>query len=301
MGCWLRGCLFSRIVWVVFLGFAFTVGGCTRFDLLNATVPYIGYSRSSNLAYGDLPRQALDVYVPRHAGPKTAVVIFFYGGDWQNGSKGDYRFVAQAIVSRGFIAVLPDYRLYPEVTFPAFVNDAALAVRWVHENIARFGGDPDLVFLAGHSAGGHIVVLLSLDKRYLERVGLKRNVIRATAGLSGPYDFVPSVPDRGVFSMGVGDTKPSAEIEPIHFVDGTGPPMLLIQGLSDPTVDSSNAVKLAAKIRACGGRVRLVTYPGVGHPAVVMAFAGVFRGLAPTLADMTDYFRGLEGSSGVGR
>jgi acetyl esterase/lipase len=264
--------------------------GCTKFDLLNATIPSCGYARTSNLAYANLPQQKLDVYVPRHAKPKTAVVIFFYGGDWQDGNKGDYRFVAQAITSKGFIAVLPDYRLYPAVTFPAFMTDAALAVRWVHDNIASYGGDPDRVFLAGHSAGGHIVALLTLDKHYLQNVGLNRDVIRATAGLSGPYDFVPSPPDRGVFSMPLNDTVPPPDIEPINFVDGTAPPMLLIQGLSDPTVNPRNATELAAKIRAAGGSVRCVTYPGVGHVGVVLSFAWPFRCLAPTLRDMTNYF-----------
>jgi acetyl esterase/lipase len=273
-------------------------GGCTRFDIGNALIPSCGYVRSSNLAYGDLARQKLDVYVPRGAKSKLSVVVFFYGGDWQNGKKEDYRFVAQAITSRGFIAVLPDYRLYPEVTFPAFVNDGALAVRWVHDNIGRFGGDPSRVFLAGHSAGAHIVALLTLDKRYLRKVGLDRSAIRATAGLSGPYDFVPSVPDRGVFSMPVNDDKPDPEIEPINFVDGAEPPMLLIQGLEDPTVNYSNALNLAAKIRAAGGRVRCITYPGVGHVGVVAAFAWPIRWVAPTLRDVTRYFREEETGGG---
>jgi acetyl esterase/lipase len=233
----------------------------------------------------------LDVYVPRNAKSTLSTVVFFYGGDWQNGKKDDYRFVAQAITSKRFIAVLPDYRLYPEVTFPAFVNDGALAVRWVHDNIGRFGGDGGRIFLAGHSAGGHIVALLTLDKRYLRNVGLDRDAIRATAGLSGPYDFVPSPPDRGVFSMPPDDTHPDPEIEPINFVDGSAPPMLLIQGLDDPTVNYSNALNLAAKIRAAGGSVRCITYPGVGHVAVVASFAWPIRWIAPTLRDMTKYFR----------
>jgi acetyl esterase/lipase len=287
----------SRPLFILFA--MMMVGGCSRFDIVNATIPSCGYIRTSNIAYADLARQKLDVYVPRNAKSALSVVVFFYGGDWQNGKKDDYRFVAQAIASKGFIAVLPDYRLYPEVTFPAFVNDGALAVRWVHDNIARFGGDPTRVFLAGHSAGGHIVALLTLDKRYLRNVGLDRDAIRATAGLSGPYDFVPSPPDRGVFSMPLDDTHPDPEIEPINFVDGAEPPMLLIQGLDDPTVNYSNALNLAAKIRAAGGSVRCITYPGVGHVAVVAAFAWPIRWIAPTLRDMTKYFREEEKRQGV--
>ncbi|HEX4055537.1 MAG TPA: alpha/beta hydrolase [Tepidisphaeraceae bacterium] len=282
---------------IILLAFV-AMTGCTRFDILNATIPSCGYIRTSNLPYANLPRQKLDVYVPRHAKSNTPTVVFFYGGDWQNGNKTDYRFVAQAITSKGFIAVLPDYRLYPSVTFPAFVNDAALAVRWVHDHITKFGGDPRLVFLAGHSAGAHIVALLTLDKRYLQHVGLHRNVIRATAGLSGPYDFVPSPPDRGVFSMPLTDTTPPPDIEPINFVDGSAPPMLLIQGLADPTVNPSNATELAAKIRAAGGTVRCITYPGVGHVAVVLSFAWPFRCLAPTLRDVMNYFKQLDALPG---
>lgn len=278
-----------------------TMTGCSRFDIVNATIPSCGYIRTSNVAYADLPRQKLDVYVPRNAKPNSSVVVFFYGGDWQNGKKDDYRFVAQAIASKGFIAVLPDYRLYPQVIFPAFVNDAALAVKWVHDNISRFGGDPDRIFLAGHSAGAHIVALLTLDKRYLQNVGLTRDAIRATAGLSGPYDFVPSPPDRAVFSMPLDDTHPDPEIEPIHFVDGSEPPMLLIQGLDDPTVNYTNALNLAAKIRAAGGSVRCITYPGVGHPAVVASFAWPLRWIAPTLRDMTKYFREEEKKTRITR
>jgi acetyl esterase/lipase len=274
-----------------FLSLLAMAGGCSRFDIINATIPSCGYIRTSNIAYATLPRQKLDVYVPRGAKAGLSVVVFFYGGDWQNGTKGDYRFVAQGIESKGFIVVMPDYRLYPQVTFPAFVNDGALAVRWVHDNISRFGGDPNRIFLAGHSAGAHIVALLTLDKHYLRNVGLDRDAIRATAGLSGPYDFVPSPPDRGVFSMAVNDTNPPADIEPINFVDGKEPPMLLIQGLDDPTVHYTNALDLAAKIRAAGGSVRLITYPGVGHVAVVASFAWPLRWLAPTLRDMTTYFR----------
>jgi acetyl esterase/lipase len=264
--------------------------GCTSFDLLNATISSCGYVRTSDVAYASLPQQKLDVYVPRHAKPSTAVIVFFHGGDWQNGTKGDYRFIAQAITSKGFIAVVPDYRLYPTAAFPAFMTDAALAVGWVHSNIASYGGDPQRVFLAGHSAGGHIVALLTLDKRYLQNVGLSRDVIRAAAGLSGPYDFVPYPSDRAVFSMSPNDATPPPDIEPINFVDGSAPPMLLIQGLSDTTVDPRNATELAAKIRAAGGNVQCITYPRVGHVGVVLSFAWPFRWLAPTLRDMTDYF-----------
>ena len=150
---------FNRVFFQVLLlvcGFALPgLTGCRGFDLLNAPISSAGYHRDVDIPYGPFPRQKLDVYQPCHAKPDARVVIFIYGGEWQVGQKGDYRFAAEALTSRGFIAVVPDYRLYPNVTFPAFVDDAAKAVRWTHDNIARFGGDPSHLYLMGHSAGAH--------------------------------------------------------------------------------------------------------------------------------------------------
>ena len=271
-------------------GAAFGLTGCTEFQMLNATVSHFGYVGTINIAYGNDPRQKLDVYVPQKTVPDAKVVIFFYGGSWRNGSKTDYRFVAKALTSRGFIVVLPDYRLYPNVTFPAFVEDGASAVRWVRDNISTYGGDTNGIYLMGHSAGAHIAALLTLDGHYLKAVGLGRYVIRATAALSGPYDFTPYPWDRPVFGMATNQTAINTAIEPISFVDGKEPPMLLVQGLRDKIVSPSNAVNLAARIREMGGEVEYVSYPKRGHAAVVVALASPYHGLAPVLNDVTDYF-----------
>ena len=267
------------------------LGGCSGFDLLNATVPACGYTRIEGIAYGPLPRQKLDVYRPRDAGPATGIVVFFYGGSWRSGQREDYRFVAQALTSHGFIAVVPDYRLYPSVTFPAFVEDGARAVRWAHEHAERIGGEGDGVYLMGHSAGAYIAALLTLDEHYLRDVGLDGGVIRAAALLSGPYDFVPPSRLRGVFDMKEGQSEPDAATQPIHFVDGDEPPILLVHGLEDETVEPANARRLAARIREEGGAVRTAFYPDEGHAGVVLALAWPFRWIAPTLADVAAFFR----------
>lgn len=282
----------ARILIVLCIAWVATASGCTRFDALNATVPSCSYTRQTDLSYGELARQKLDVYRPRgkkRVGP-APVVVFFYGGDWQTGRKGDYRFVAEALASRGFVAILPDYRLFPRVTFPGFVEDGALAVRWTHRNVSRFGGDPDRVFLMGHSAGAHIAALLTLDAHYLADVGLDRSAVRATAALSGPYDFVPGKYHRAVFGMSADDTAPDPRINPINFADAQAPPMLLVHGGKDDVVSPSNATKLAARIRTAGGSVRRIIYPNRGHPGVVMAFACPFRWLAPVLDDTVTFF-----------
>jgi acetyl esterase/lipase len=273
------------------LAVALSTAGCSRFDLLNSIVPTTGYHLTTDIPYGPLPRQKLDVYEPENFVKPAGIVVFFYGGDWQVGSKRDYRFVGQALTSRGFIAILPDYRLYPEVTFPGFMEDGAKAFRWAYDNAPRLGGDRRAVFLMGHSAGAHIAALLTLDGRYLKEVGLDRSAICATAGLSGPYDFTPFVDDMPVFKMKPGDV-PNPAMEPINFVDGREPPMLLVQGLEDETVDSSNTVRLAKRIEEKGGEVRTIYYADRAHVGIVLSLAAHFRWLAPTLKDVTDYFRG---------
>jgi acetyl esterase/lipase len=261
------------------------VGGCSEVDVLNSLIPACGYHTTANLSYGNLPRQKLDIYHPNKAPAGAKVVIFFYGGHWQDGEKKDYRFVGQALASRGFVAVLPDYRLYPDVTFPAFVQDGAATVRWVHDNISKFGGDPKKIYLMGHSAGAYIAVLLTLDGHYLTDVGLDRNAIRGTAGLSGPYDFQPLPGDQAVFG-----TTPPDEFEPIHFVDEHAPPILLLHGLKDKTVDSGNSARLEAKIKAAGGQVQYIAYPDRAHVGVVLALAWPFRWLDPVLDDTAKFF-----------
>jgi acetyl esterase/lipase len=268
----------------------FWLTGCSSLQVLNATVSHRGYVRTTDIPYGTDPRQKLDVYLPKKVVLNAKVVIFFYGGSWRGGSKTDYRFVAQALTSRGFIVVLPDYRVYPQVIFPGFVEDGASAVRWVRNNVSTYGGDTNHLYLMGHSAGSHIAALLTLDTHYLKAVGLDRNVIRATATLSGPYDFTPNPWDRPVFGMGTNQTAIDPAIEPITFVDGKEPPMLLVQGLRDEIVAPSNALNLAARIHEAGGEVEYIAYPKRGHAAVVVALVWPYQWLAPVLDDVTDYF-----------
>jgi acetyl esterase/lipase len=283
---WLR-CISLPLICVA----ALLLTGCTKFDVLNALVPPYGYTRTTDLAYGDQPRQRLDVYRPHNTPPAGApVVIFFYGGYWQYGEKNDYRFVADALTSRGFVAVLPDYRLYPAVRFPAFVEDGASALRWTHDNIERFGGDPRRVYLMGHSAGAHIAALLTLDPHYVKEAGLAPDAIRATVGLAGPYDFVPGKISRPVFGMTTGDAV-DPRIEPIHFADARGAPLLLLHGAGDETVEAGNSSRLADRITQSGGDARAIIYPKIGHKTIVLALARPFQWLAPVLRDAATFFR----------
>jgi acetyl esterase/lipase len=247
------------------------LGGCSPFSYLNAISPKEAAKEQSDIAYGTLPRQRLDVFMPANAPARPVpVVVFFYGGAWDSGSKANYRFVGRELAARGFVAVIPDYRVYPEVVFPGFVEDAAKAVAWTFDHASQFGGDTSRLFLMGHSAGAHIAAMTALDDRYLEAHGKSPRQLAGWIGLSGPYDFLPlqSARLKKVF----GDPAPRAT-QPVEFVSAAAPPALLITGDADTRVIPRNSYRLAARLQAAGVPVRKIVYPGVGHGRTIVAFS----------------------------
>ena len=281
--------LLSMLMPLLLLSLGFVVA-CSPVRLLNGVVPTNGAQARRDIAYGSSPRQRMDLYEPASASEVPApVVIFFYGGSWQGGEKSDYLFVADALTSKGFIAIIADYRVYPEVKFPAFVEDGALVVRWARDHVGDWRGDPSRIYVMGHSAGAHIAALLALDPRYLSAVGLDRSVIRAMVGLAGPYDFLPfhSETLRTLF----GPPDGWAQTQPINFVDGKEPPMLLQSGSWDTTVGPGNSERLIAKICEHGGSARAIFYRGIGHRTLIAAFARPLRRFTPVLDDAAEFMR----------
>ena len=268
------------------------LGGCSPAGVLNAAVSHKNFQAENGLVYGNAPRQRLDVYMPTAVAPAPGshgrpVVVFFYGGSWQNGSRSSYLFVGAALASRGFVAMVPDYRTWPDTAFPGFVDDAATAVRWARDHAAEFGGDPSRIFLMGHSAGAHIVMMLATDGRYLAAQHLSKSDISGVIGLAGPYDFLPlqDATLEEIFPPAL-----RAASQPINFVKGDEPPMFLAAGRRDTTVDPGNTDRLAAKLRAAGDtEVEVKHYPNVGHALLVGALAGPLRGFAPVLDDTSAF------------
>jgi acetyl esterase/lipase len=208
------------------------------------------------------------------------VVVFFYGGGWDQGEKRDYRFVGQTLAEQGFVAVVPDYRVYPAVRYPAFLQDSALAVRWARDHAAENGGDPERVFLMGHSAGAYNAVMLAVDRRWLGAVGMDpRRDLRGVIGLAGPYDFLPLHSDELKAIFGPPDMRP--DTQPINHVDGQAPPMLLMTDARDKVVDPGNTERMADRIRERGGQVEAVTFPGLSHALILGAIARPLHFLAP--------------------
>jgi acetyl esterase/lipase len=261
-----------------------TLVGCAPVDILNATIPTRDLTITRDIAYGDKAKQKLDIYVPKNLAPNAPVIVFFYGGAWQEGDKNDFLFVAQALANTGAVVVVPNYRVYPEVTFPGFLEDGAAATAWTLHNIGAYGGDPKTVFLAGHSAGAYLAVMLVLDKEYLAKAGAADAKLAGGIGISGPYDFLPITRK---------DIKPIFEVVPdmdvtqvIHFARADAPPLLLLHGETDTTVGPYNTHNLANKMRELGGRVEDRYYPGVDHVDAIVALTSMFSGRAPVKADI---------------
>jgi acetyl esterase/lipase len=271
--------------------------GCSGTDLLNGLAPRDGWRVVHDLAYGVAPRHRLDLYVPEAAAGPVPIVVFFYGGSWQRGDRGDFLFVAEALASRGYLVVVPDYRVYPEVLFPGFVEDGAAAVAWVRDNAAAVAGvEPGPLFLMGHSAGAHIAAMLALDGRWLAAAGADRADVAAVVGLAGPYDFLPLRSSRLKTIFGPEERWP--ETQPINHVDGRAPPMLLVTGRDDFTVRPANSQRLATRVREAGGEVEVISYDNIGHISLIAAFARPLRGLAPVVDDVDRYLRRIDSTAG---
>jgi len=273
--------------WLIAFGLVCGLTACTSLGLLalNTVSTFEDYSRHTDIAYGPAAANRLDVYLPTHGAP-SALVVFFYGGGWNSGDKANYRFVGAALAAAGIATVIPNYTLYPKARFPQFMRDAAAAVAFTRAHAHEWGADPARLFLIGHSAGAHIVVLLALDQEYLQQVGGDDHWLRGVVGISGPYDFLPFTDAylNDVFA-------PASEFyrsQPINYVRANVPPMLLMHGLGDKRVSPNNTRSLAARLEAAGDDVSTQYFPGASHGDLAAAFSPLRR-QPPVLALILDF------------
>lgn len=263
--------------------------GCNVLSAVSAVSPTGTGNPVATHVFDNTHGLHLDIYKPKANGADTPlpVVVFFYGGAWKDGSRQQYEFVASTLLEGDVIVVVPDYRLYPNVVFPAFVEDGAEAINWVEKNISLYGGDPDSIYLMGHSAGAHVAALLYFDPRYLQNSGASLKPC-GLVGLAGPYDFLPlaSPEMQSLFPKHERDNS-----QPVNFVTGEEGPVLLIHGLQDNRVKPRNSQSLANTIAEAGGDVDLLLYEKGGHVRVLMGLAKPFRGVSPVAADTLRFIR----------
>lgn len=231
------------------------------------------------VAYGGAEAQKLYVFraetpdVEAEAGLQP-VLVFIHGGSWAFGDPADYTFVARTFAPEGFIVVNAGYRLGEEGRFPAMLQDSAAALRWVHDNIARYGGDPQRIYLMGHSAGAYNVAMLGLDPQWLAAEGLETGAVQGIIGLAGPYDFYPFDSDSSRAAFG--SAPDPLATQPVRFARADAPPMLLATGSADETVKPRNSRALAAALTAEGMPTEAVVFGGMTHSGIIMALASPF-------------------------
>ncbi len=271
---------------------ATALSACSPLAAINTFLPVDAGSRvaARDVAYGPDPRQTLDIYVPEGAGTRSPVMMFIYGGGWNDGSKNDYAFVGHAFAARGFVTVVPDYRLVPQVRFPDFVHDGAQALRFVQGNIAQHGGDVARIHLSGHSAGAYNAMMIALDPRFGARAGLRAGLVKSISGLAGPYDFLPLDDARTIAAFGQAGNL--SETQPVNFARKGAPRVLVATGDADTTVFPRNTYALAGRLKQVGATVQVKTYPGVSHAGILLALGKSFRGNAPALDDIVRFANG---------
>ena len=247
------------------------LSSCSPLQLVNTVSTESDTITVSHQSYGNEQRQQLDVYMPARVVAGSPVVVFFYGGSWKNGEKKNYAFVGHSMSRKGYVTVIPDYRLYPEVTFPAFVEDGARVLAWVNETLeqARHG-----VVVMGHSAGAHTAALLALDQSYLEAAGQPAGMISGMIGLAGPYGFNP---------MDYRSTRPIfAQVDaiektmPVTFACSAKVPLLLIHGVDDSIVYPDNSRELNRRAYGCAGDVTYVELDDIGHYSILLGLSDSF-------------------------
>jgi acetyl esterase/lipase len=273
---------------------------CSAVDVLNATVASDTYRLLPNLAYGEHARQKVDVYMPSQLLPERVLatggapmVVFFYGGSWSSGNRADYRFIGEALASRGIAVAVADYRLSPDVRYPVFVQDSALAVRWAFDNAEKYGANRAEIFVMGHSAGAYNAAMLALDKRWLAAVNLSPAALAGWIGLAGPYDFLP-IGDRKTRVAFEWPNTPADSQPLFHALSSTpiSPPALLIAPVKDSSVDPQRStVALAQQLRRNGVQVESELYDSVGHVTLIAAMASVLRSRAPVLERVSAFIK----------
>jgi dipeptidyl aminopeptidase/acylaminoacyl peptidase len=254
------------------------------FALANLSTLWADYHLFSDLAYGDKARQKLDLYYPADFILQSAttegilagladypVVMFLYGGGWQSGQKEQYRFVADCLTQAGFAVIIPDYRLYPQVRFPTFVEDVAQATHWLGDHWRQGPSAAPRFHVMGHSAGAHIGALMTVNPSYLAPYGLEKAIASFT-GLAGPYHFTPEEP---VYKAIFGPPEHYPAMQVGQFIDGSEPPLFLLHGLKDERVGLFNLERVLDAALAHEGTIKVKTYESLDHKTLLGAFSPI--------------------------
>lgn len=234
-----------------------------------------------DIPFGATPKQRLDVYLPKNPVRNAAVLLFLHGGGFMEGDRAHYGFVARPYAEKGIITVVSGYRLAKRgVPYPAQSDDTKAAIVWLHKNIARFGGDPNRIFLGGHSVGATLAADVSFDRGWMKQAGVPPGAIQGIAAISGDYDLSPG---ENV------DYAPNAELEALasplrHMVD-PAPLAVVAAGTNEGKMRASSE-DLQRRLSAKGVDSRLLVLEGADHKDTVLALGDPGSELAATVLEM---------------
>lgn len=265
-----------------------TMTACSVLDVVNLLSSGAGSTQYDGIRYGTEQRHRLDLFIPENPAENAAWIVFFYGGGWTSGERGDYAFVGRRLAARGHYVVIPDYRLYPEVIFPDFIEDAARAVRWLQQNARTYAPEHRPLVLMGHSAGAQIAALLAMDTKWLSPSARTPTPVAGWIGLAGPYNFLPLQSDtlKQIFPPDVRENS-----QAINFVSAQAPPSLIIHGETDRRVLPANSWSLHRALAEAGAASQLILYPDTGHAAIMLPFAGLFSPVTSLIEDIDLFLR----------
>ncbi|MGX1309160.1 arylformamidase [Amorphus suaedae] len=241
-----------------------------------------------NQRFGPASWQLFDVFTPAEPGSGRDVIVVFHGGGWTNGYREFNGLMAPGITAQGAILVAPTHRLAPGVRYPQFIHDAMTALAAIRRRIAAFGGDPDRLFLAGHSAGGHVATQIALRPDLRAPHDLPDSAFHGCLPISGILDLRSEAPapdslEARVYEMVLASPDQDAEASPLLWLDRLAMPLLLTWGLRDSErVRRSNA-EAAERLTALGlpHRTRLEDTDHFGtHLALIDPAHGWYRDLA---------------------
>lgn len=242
---------------------------------------------------GMAPR--LDVYSPP-SGDGHPILFFVHGGSWKDYDKALFAPVAMKLLPEGMVVVIPSYTLHPDAGYEQMAREVAAALSWTLDNVARYGGDPARVYVAGHSAGAHLAALAVMDPRFLAAYGHSAADVRGLVGLSGVYDTQAEYDywqAQGVYPEVLVDVMGGEErfaaASPISYVRPELPQVLLIHGDEDETVPVGIATAFHAALQAVGASSTLTVYAGSGHTDFL--FAALTAERAPLIVDLVAFVR----------
>ncbi len=217
-------------------------------------------------------RQVLDVYSPPNA-KDLPVVFWIHGGGWQTGDKSDVQIKPKAFMDKGFVFVSTNYRLLPEVDMGTIIRDIAKSIHWVHDHIADYGGDPDRIFVMGHSAGAQLAALICIDDRYLKAEGLSLSILKGCVPVDGDTYDVPAIIETAETRRRVhqqpqakyghrekfgNDPEKHRDYSAVtHVARGKGIPPFLIMHVASHPDTSAQADRLANVLRSAGIPVKV--------------------------------------------